>query len=219
VIRASSNTSIPEVNLGLTLKATAADTRYALIESAIQYLIAGSTGEASTLAAGLAESWNWSDIDPYVCAAAGYFFLKTGRFDIVGRFIESLNERFYWLPDAPILLARFLIATDPHDLRIPGLILEAGSRGIPLFSDGLRNQFELLRKIEAGFDPTEERRTEVERQIAALGSYLAASHEIQVLTTYYGLNPWRPTMDHLIASPIGDRSFINRLDGKCTSRS
>lgn len=211
VIRGSSNDSIPEVNLGLTLKVTAADIRYSIIESAIQYLVAGSTSEAFTLAVDLAGTWDWSEIDPYVCTAAGYFFMKTGRFDIVGKFIESFNETSPQLADSAILLARYLIATAPKDPRIPNLVIEAGSRGIPLFSDGLRNQFELLRKIEAGFDPMEERRTEVERQITALGSFLSASHEVQVLTTYFGLNPWRPTMDHLMATPIGDRSFVNRL--------
>jgi hypothetical protein len=89
-----------------------------------------------------------------VDVVAGYYLLLTTQAQGTPGWVESLAERFPWLPDGPALHAGFLLRGDlqgPALDRARALLMEAERRGPPCFTLGLRllfNGFETIRGFE-----------------------------------------------------------------------
>jgi len=86
--------------------------------------------------------------DPVGAAIGGYFLLSTGQLEYMHYWPNNLANWFEWLPDGPIIHAWQMIKS--KDLNIPIIqrrLLEAVSRGIPLFTEGLRLLYEGLTLI------------------------------------------------------------------------
>ncbi|WP_437919661.1 hypothetical protein [Sphingobacterium sp. LRF_L2] len=83
--------------------------------------------------------------DPIGAAVGGYFLLSTGQLEFLHEWPNNLANWFEWLPDGPIIHAWQLIKSkDVDNPMIQIRLLEAVSRGIPLFTEGLRLLYEGL---------------------------------------------------------------------------
>ena len=110
VIRASSNPQIYRVNGGITMKLVATDPRYAVVESALQYMKNSGFKQVGTLVDRLDLS-NWqTQIDPYLGLVAGYYFLRVGAWRDQQGFVERFAEEHHWMPDSYLVRAQFLMA-------------------------------------------------------------------------------------------------------------
>lgn len=91
--------------------------------------------------------------DPVSAAIGGYFLLSTGQLEFMHHWPNNLANWIEWLPDGPIIHAWQMIKS--KDLNIPMIkerLIEAVSRGIPLFTEGLRLLYEGLTLLYQHFN-------------------------------------------------------------------
>lgn len=83
--------------------------------------------------------------DPIAAAIGGYFLLKTKELNHLHDWANNLANWFEWLPDGSIIHAWQMILNKEDNTReITDRFLEAVSRGIPVFTEGLRLLYEGL---------------------------------------------------------------------------
>jgi len=91
--------------------------------------------------------------DPAAAAIGGYYLLKTGALNKMHNWAENLANRFPYLPDGPIIHARWLLLSSssvfPQYQNIRRWVLEAIKRGMPVFTEGLRLLYETLIRLHA----------------------------------------------------------------------
>lgn len=87
--------------------------------------------------------------DPYAAAVGGYLLLRLQRFDAMHDWCRNLADWFPFLPDGCAIWASQLIAQrrPGSEADIRRYLLQAASRGLPVFTEGLRLLLDGLRLI------------------------------------------------------------------------
>lgn len=77
--------------------------------------------------------------DPYAAAVGAYLLLRLENFDLMHDWPRNLADWFDFLPDGCVIRAWQLMATDSsREAEIRDYLLAAATRGIPVFTEGLR---------------------------------------------------------------------------------
>ncbi len=149
---------------------------------------------------------------------AGYFILKIGRTDLIREIAKTFYKTVDWLPDSALIYAWYLISEEFEKLNfkssqsyvdeIKKALLDTVSRGLPLFSVGIRFLFEQLRQIETNIPSDSQQKNSLSDAIKELGKRIAACDEDQPLTTFFGVAPWHPTLDSALIALLGNRLYV-----------
>lgn len=123
-------------------------------------------------------------------AIAGYFLLKAGKAEHRGAWTHNLCDWFPWLPDGAVIDGwRRLRAASPERAEARNRFVDAATRGIPLFTYGLRLLFDGLMLCSANPDLAT---PEVSRALAFVQPYAAAADWAASNTTHFGTLPNDP---------------------------
>ena len=76
---------------------------------------------------------------------AGYLFLRQGKVDRLAGWLDLLARRATWLPDGAVIAADVGARAGDH-ATAARLLIEAGRRGVPIFTDGFSIMASLLRR-------------------------------------------------------------------------
>ena len=138
--------------------------------------------------------------NPMGAAVAGYYLLRIGAVERLQQWAAHFANQFSWLPDALIIHAWQLLQQPQPNLELAEQrLLQASSRGIPLYSPGLRLLFDGLQLFQR--EPTDQ--VELDRAVAksmkTVQPYAAAVDWSQPLTAFHGATPDYP----LLSAPIG----------------
>jgi hypothetical protein len=121
---------------------------------------------------------------------AGYFLLKAGKAERRGAWTHNLCDWFPWLPDGAVIDGwRRLRAASPERVEARNRFVDAATRGIPLFTYGLRLLFDGLMLCSANPDLAT---PEVTRALAFVQPYAAAADWTASNTTHFGTLPNDP---------------------------
>lgn len=116
---------------------------------AAQYLAAGENQHAALLITGQeAEELLYSKItDPVGAAMGGYVLLRLGALERTHNWMDNLAAWFQWLPDGAIIAGEKAAMLGNH-VQAAGYFLQAGKRGLPLFTDGFSVLVSRLRQYQ-----------------------------------------------------------------------
>lgn len=133
--------------------------------------------------------------DPVGAAIGGYYLLKVQELQRLHNWANNLAERFTWLPDGCVIHAWQMIlqnATDKdrdYTQRIRQRLLEALSRGMPLYTEGLRLLYEGLLMCSYHFGSEDRQMLEA---LLKVKNFIAQSDMSKETTTYIGEYPELP---------------------------
>ena len=220
IVRPSSNSNMKTVHGGLSIKIISLEPQHDLAQSVLSYYKHASFQEVKDLVIKMRENLanDNNNFDPFITAVAGYFLLKMGETDLIGKMAKNFYETVDWLPDSALIYAWYLISegfeklnfksSKSHITEIKNALLTAVSRGLPLFSIGLRFLFEKLRQIETNVPSDSPEKNSFSNVIKELGRRLAACDEKQPMTTFLGVSPWKPTLDSQLIVPPSNRFYV-----------
>ena len=123
---------------------TTAVTGNDVAESLLGYLRLGLTAHAEALWPMAEDLLQHKFRDPIGAAVGGYFLLRLGRFGRLREWAANLANNFGWLPDGAIIDAwlHLHMARERNDngeyTLARNRLLDAASRGLPLYTEGLR---------------------------------------------------------------------------------
>lgn len=163
-------------------------------ESILGYLSSGALDPARSVAESVVKSAEQllfdKRSDPSSAAIAGYFLLKAGRAERRGAWIQNLANWFPWLPDGAVIDGwRLLKQVNPDPLAARERLIDAATRGVPLFTYGLRLLFDglhLMSQQPLTASPA------VTKALALIQPYAAAVDWTRPNTTHYGSTPDDP---------------------------
>ena len=161
------------------------------IESLRGYIARGNVDLARGLAPNvLAErSLNAKIAAPRIAALGAYFLLRVGDFDRLHDWPDNLSNWQPWLPDGPVISAwQRLRSPDPDLDVVRRLLLEAESRGMPIYTEGVR----LLKDGLELFARDPEADWDVEEPHRRVEAYAMAMDWRKSETTYAGDHPDKP---------------------------
>jgi len=129
--------------------------------------------------------------DPHTAALGGYHLLRTGDLERLHSWPANLSNWMEWLPDGPIIRGwQLLRGGKPQAGETPrDRFLQAASRGIPCYAEGLRLLIDGLKVVERDRREDEEVRAAIEH----LGAYAAATDWTRAVLTFTGDSPNTPT--------------------------
>ncbi len=118
------------------------ETEQPIADTLMNYLARGEIGAAGAMrgwAQQGEEMLRTKMQDPYAAAVGAYLLLRIQEFDLLHDWPRNLAKWFEFLPDGCVIWAWQLIATDPtKESEIGQYLLQAASRGVPVFAEGLR---------------------------------------------------------------------------------
>ena len=167
-----------------------ARTRDPDVEALRGYLLSGEIEVARALAAGvLAERLLAAKMAaPRIAALGAYVLLRTGELERLHNWPDNLTRWKPWLPDGPLIAAwQRLRSPHPHYDEVCELLLEAESRGMPVYTEGvrlLRDGLDLFRSDDEDWPVAEA----VER----VAGYAQALNWDKSETTYFGVAADQP---------------------------
>ncbi|MDJ0713471.1 MAG: tetratricopeptide repeat protein [Prochloraceae cyanobacterium] len=220
IVRRSSNPNMKAVNGGLSIKIISLEPKHDLAQSVLAYFKQASFKEVKDLVIKMRENQvNDNNFDPFIAAVTGYFLLKIRRKDLIMKMAKNFYQTVDWLPDSALIYAWYLIdskdvdqldseSLESHIAEIKDVLVKAVARGLPLFSIGLRFLFEKLRQIEINVPSDSPQKNQFSNVIKELGKRLAACDENQPMTTFFGVNPWRPTLDTQLTLPANNCFYV-----------
>jgi hypothetical protein len=86
--------------------------------------------------------------DPYAAALGAYLLLGLERFDLMHSWAKNLADRFPWLADGCVIWAsQCLRQANPNADEASKYLLAAASRGLPIFTEGLRVLVDGLQRL------------------------------------------------------------------------
>jgi hypothetical protein len=136
-----------------------------------------------------------SGIDPVGATVGAYFLLQSGDLARLHDWTNNLANWFPWLPDGPVIHAWHLMRQGPRDKvaeQVRDRLLEAESRGLPIFTRGTRllyDGLDLLVNLQPNDAPIRAARDRVQCYARALDGRAPT-------TTFYGLAPDNPVLPH-----------------------
>jgi hypothetical protein len=145
----------PEANCLLTLEEQAG-TLFAgvlppgdVVERAAQFLAAGEDEHAALLVSGEeAESLLYRKVsNPVGAVIGGYVLLRLNELERTHDWTQNLASWFEWLPDGAVIAGERAAMLGDH-LHAVSYFLQAGQRGLPLFTDGFSILVSRLRQYE-----------------------------------------------------------------------
>jgi hypothetical protein len=142
-------------------------------------------------------------VDPYGATVGGYFLLRSAEYDRLHNWPNNLANWVRWLPDGPVIHAWQLLLTEETDSArqlARDRLLEAGDRGLPVLTEGLRLLIDGL-ELFAQNRPSDEPEGTVERTLDRLRRYASAVDWNQRLTTFYGTDPETPAIRRVTGVP------------------
>lgn len=219
IVRSSSNPNMKIVKGGLSIEIISLEAQHDLAQSVLAYFKQASFKEVKELVIKMGENQaNDNNFDPFITAVTGYFLLKIGRTDLIEEIAKKFYETVDWLPDSALIYAWYLIdskdwdtdseSSESHINEIQKVLFQAVYRGVPLFSIGLRFLFEKLRQIEINVPSDSQHKNLFSNAIKELGKRLAACEENKPMTTFFGVNPWQPTLDTELIVPANNCFYV-----------
>jgi len=126
---------------------------------------------------------------PRIAALGAYFLLRVGELDRLHDWPDNLTNWREWLPDGPVIAAWQRLRSDNPDYEeILELLQEAVSRGLPVYTEGVR----LLKDGLDLFASDEEEDWDVAADLAWVEKYAQAMVWDKSETTFYGEHPDKP---------------------------
>jgi hypothetical protein len=221
IIRASWNPKLFEVTGGRTLSIISSDREDARLQIALKYIQENALSEAETLINDMYSSMIEKASNPFGATVGGYFLLKFGESSRIANMAQNFHLQTPWLPDSALIYAWKLMEEDisdpecdQHMQQIKTILLEAVSRGVPLFTVGLRFLFERLRQIKADAQAGQASQSGFSTEVQNLADLLGACDEKQYLTTFFGMTPWHATrqFDPSFTVPTENRQLLSDLN-------
>ncbi|RYP87303.1 hypothetical protein EKO23_06820, partial [Nocardioides guangzhouensis] len=160
------------------------------VEALRGFLARGEIEVARALAAGaLAERLLQAKVAaPRIAALGAYALLRLGDLERLHNWPDNLTRWKPWLPDGPVIAAwQRLRSPEPDYEEACALLLEAETRGIPVYTEGVR----LLKDGLDVFD-TDERDWHVHEAARRVEAFAQALAWDKSETTYFGIGPQQP---------------------------
>lgn len=150
--------------------------------------------------------------NPTLAAVGAYFLLQIGDLTRLHDWTKNLANWMEWLPDGAVVYGWHLLRQDnPDHNRAKTQFLTALSRGIPIYTTGLR----LLRDGLMLFDDAEESQDPAVRAaLKTVLQYCSAADWTSPTTTFLGADPGTPGGMRITGRPQDSRGvvFLSDLD-------
>ena len=128
--------------------------------------------------------------DPASAAIGGYYLLTAGKLDRLHDWTNNLANWIPWMPDGAVIHAWHLLRqTRPDEFQARARLIEAASRGVPLYTKGLRLLFDGLNIMKRRTDGTDE---ELNLALERISPYAVAADWTTPTTTFFGQTPSDP---------------------------
>jgi hypothetical protein len=183
-------------------------------ESLLGYLKTGNIENADTVLAKAEHLLFAKFDDPIAATIAGYYLLRVRRLGRLRDWAPNLARHFTWLPDGPVINAWQHIASgrggggDTHYDEAREQLLLAASRGVPVYTEGLRLLVDGLALFASPGDH------EVRAALTTVGRYADAVDWTATTVTFTGIDPERPDPIRRFGMPPSTAGmvFLQRVD-------
>jgi hypothetical protein len=148
---------------------------------AAQHLAAGEEEHAALLISGRAAEYllEGKFLNPIGAVLGGYVLLRLNELERTHDWTDNLANRFMWLPDGAVIAGEKAAMLGDH-LRALDRFLEAGYRGLPLFTDGYSILVSRLRQYQSN---------------AHIHAQLTEEQAADIRTLSARLEEWSPFVD------------------------
>ena len=175
-------------------------------ESLLGYLHAGSLDYAAQTLAKAENLLEGKFADPQAAAIAGYYLLRVRKLERLREWAPNLANYFTWLPDGAIINAwQHILAGrngdgETHFGEAHTQLLTAVSRGLPVYTEGLRLLIDGLGLFADDSETTD--------AVATLTSYGDATDWTSKTLTFTGSNPAQPDSRRRFGLPLATAGMV-----------
>ena len=156
--------------------------------------------------------------NPFGAAVGGYYLLQIRDFERMHNWPNNFANWLPWLPDGAVIHAWQLLLTAGIEYRSNARerLLQAWSRGLPVYSQGLRLLIDGLELFENSRRRENVDDKAVENALEEIRVYAEAVDWNQRLTTFYGPDPKSPSLTSIMGTPQGEApghfQFVTNMD-------